>query len=189
MYETFNKTEVFAFSKEIFFDNRGYFSELYNQTKEPIFPLSIKQVSESASLPNVFRGFHFQFNPPMTKIIRAIAGDCIVLGLNLKTMETSIVELKASNDAATCTFTYAYIPRTHATAILNTGDSLLRIQYFHDQPRVDATAKTINPKSINIPGFAVDWDKVILSENDANGMTLEEWMKSTDFISFQNHGD
>ena len=189
MYETFDKTSVFAFSKELFFDNRGYFSELYNQTKEPIFPQGIKQVSESASLPQVFRGFHFQFNPPMTKVIRAIAGDCVVIGLNLKTLETSIIELKASDDSKNCRFTYAYIPRTHATAILNTGDSLLRVQYFHDQPRVDATAKTINPKSINIPGFTVDWDKVIVSEQDLGAMTLEEWTKSVDFISFQNQGD
>ena len=62
-----------------FRDHRGYFTETYqkNQLTQVLGTGDIVQINESHSVPHVFRGLHFQWNPYMGKFIRVIDG-CMI---------------------------------------------------------------------------------------------------------------
>lgn len=73
-----------------FFDKRGAFSELFKHSDFNRFinpdlnnVFSIKQINESFSIENTFRGLHYQTNQPQGKIIRCLKGKIIDFFLDI----------------------------------------------------------------------------------------------------------
>jgi len=69
--------EVIIFTPNIFFDERGYFMESYNQYIKDILGIDFPQENHSKSNKNIFRGLHFQWNKPMSKLLRVVNGSGI----------------------------------------------------------------------------------------------------------------
>ena len=61
---------------EVFRDDRGFFVELFRQDVHELdgLPTHYPQVNLSRSRRGVIRGLHFQWDPPMGKLMRVAAG-------------------------------------------------------------------------------------------------------------------
>src|SRR5258708_9845527 len=69
------KTEIrdlLIITPEMFKDERGFFTETYRKDKFSAFGLDLEFVQDnhSKSAKNVVRGLHFQWEPPMGKLMR-----------------------------------------------------------------------------------------------------------------------
>ncbi len=69
-----------------YYDNRGYFWEVYNsKTWADIgLDLRIVQQNQSGSRRNVVRGLHFQFEPPMGKLMRVTKGAAFLVAVDIR---------------------------------------------------------------------------------------------------------
>jgi len=71
---------------EIFRDERGFFSEVYrkDQFEELGVPSQFVQLNHSASQKNVLRGLHFQWDPPMGKLMRVTVGTAYLVAVDIR---------------------------------------------------------------------------------------------------------
>ena len=71
----------FVIKKQKFFDNRGFFQELFLEKE---IKTKIKFTATANSKKNVIRGMHFQLKNMQTKIISVISGRVLDVAVNLK---------------------------------------------------------------------------------------------------------
>src|SRR3990167_8173898 len=83
--------EVKIITYQRFKDDRGYFTETYRKNEFEENPqtsflkgIAFTQVNESFSKKMVFRGFHFQWNPFMAKMLRVIKGNVIDMAIDIR---------------------------------------------------------------------------------------------------------
>lgn len=77
---------VVVLEPEIFQDKRGFFTEVYrvDQLKELGIPHQFVQMNHSGSVKNVLRGLHFQWEPPMGKLMRVIKGTAFLVAVDIR---------------------------------------------------------------------------------------------------------
>lgn len=167
-----NQLEDHLFFKEIYKDNRGYFLEEFNITKNDL-NFEIKQISESFSKKNTFRGFHFEIKNKMNKIICVKKGSAQFFCLNLNSKKVNIYNLKqiSKNDS---NISYLFVPWNCAVAFITSAPTVVR--YFHDSTRSNNN-RTINYKSIEETKSLTNRIKHI-SKNDLNSMLWDSWINS-----------
>lgn len=70
----------------VYGDNRGYFTETYNQQdmEEAGFNYNFVQHNQSMSTKGVLRGLHFQKQYPQTKLVRVIKGEVFDVVVDLR---------------------------------------------------------------------------------------------------------
>ena len=78
--------EVKLVTYERFADHRGYFSETFRASDlSSVLPVSgFRQANESYSRRMTVRGLHFQWGPPMGKLVRVIVGRMIDVAVDLR---------------------------------------------------------------------------------------------------------
>ena len=108
---------------KVFYDDRGYFVETYNQNdfKEEGLDMVFVQDNQSMSTRGVLRGLHFQKEHPQGKLVRVLRGKVFDVAVDLrKTSETYGqwfgVELSAENKKQ------FYIPEGFAHGFLVLSD-------------------------------------------------------------------
>jgi dTDP-4-dehydrorhamnose 3,5-epimerase len=71
---------------EIFQDDRGFFTETYRKDKFSEFNLNVEFVQDnhSRSTKNVLRGLHFQWEPPMGKLMRVTQGVAFLVAVDIR---------------------------------------------------------------------------------------------------------
>lgn len=175
----YNLEGVEILEGEQFDDHRGWFTELFNDSKMPnLFPEGIRQVSRSFSRLGVIRGLHFQVNPPMNKLIHVVHGAILLYVVETNPYSPNFglyegIELSHLNNRR------VYAEGHYAIGFEALEDST--IEYFHSATRNDAGAMTIkwNDPEINIP-----WQTrtPIMSENDKfKGISLQQWAETFSF--------
>ena len=67
---------IYVIEPKVFYDDRGYFTETYNQRdfEEEGLNMVFVQDNQSMSKKGVLRGLHFQINYPQGKLVRVIRG-------------------------------------------------------------------------------------------------------------------
>lgn len=67
---------LYVIEPKVFYDDRGYFTETYNQRdfEEEGLNMVFVQDNQSMSKKGVLRGLHFQINYPQGKLVRVIRG-------------------------------------------------------------------------------------------------------------------
>ncbi len=75
------KTIPFKFYQKQYFDQRGYFQEIFLKKK---LKLNIKFTALSKSKRGVIRGLHFQLKNQQTKLIHVVEGKILDVIINLK---------------------------------------------------------------------------------------------------------
>jgi dTDP-4-dehydrorhamnose 3,5-epimerase len=170
-----------------FRDERGYFTEHFrlSQLNELSFMNSfrIMQTNESYSKKGVFRGFHYQYDKPMGKLIRVINGHILDFALDIRRSSPTyghveMVELKHSNDSPTGE--WFWLPAGFAHACYFLEDSV--IEYYCDaeynnegEGAISPLAKDINWSYCNKDLLRkIDWDSILLTEKDRNGFNCNE---------------
>lgn len=71
---------------EIFQDERGFFTETYRKDKFKDFgpDMEFVQDNHSKSAKNVVRGLHFQWEPPMGKLMRVTQGAAFLVAVDIR---------------------------------------------------------------------------------------------------------
>jgi dTDP-4-dehydrorhamnose 3,5-epimerase len=77
--------EVIVVVPDIFQDGRGFFSETFraDQFKALGLPTGFVQDNHSRSAKGVVRGLHFQWDPPMGKLMRVTRGAAFLVAVDM----------------------------------------------------------------------------------------------------------
>lgn len=154
------------------YDNRGYLSELYNDDFPFQFP--VKQVTESVSGENVFRGLHLQRG--MAKAMKVIKGSALLISVDLfpysATYKKAIVTKPLSKESqgwmlyGTDSIARGFIALEPDTTILylqsDTYDESKSLGVNVFSPEFDLR------KTLSLKVFGVDIDGCIMSDRDRN---------------------
>lgn len=78
--------DVHVVIPEIFRDERGFFTEVYRQDqyKELGLPDTFVQFNHSGSVKGTVRGLHFQWEPPMGKLMRVTRGEAFLVAVDIR---------------------------------------------------------------------------------------------------------
>jgi len=198
---TIPEVKVITFQR--FKDDRGYFTETYRKSEfennaQTAFlkDIDFTQVNESFSKKGVLRGFHFQWNPFMAKMLRVIQGKVIDMAVDIRPASPTfgkIVGYEFDANPEQENNQWIWIPTGFAHGILFLEDST--IEYFCTGQWAPDTERGISPLSKDI-----DWSvfnselkkkldefmktSLIINEKDKNGLTLEQWRNSEDSKNF-----
>jgi dTDP-4-dehydrorhamnose 3,5-epimerase len=78
--------DVVLIRPECFEDTRGFFMEAFrtDQFKELGLPYKFVQDNHSGSVKGVLRGLHFQWDPPMGKLMRVTRGSAFLVAVDIR---------------------------------------------------------------------------------------------------------
>ncbi|MFH1827329.1 MAG: dTDP-4-dehydrorhamnose 3,5-epimerase family protein [bacterium] len=195
--------EVKVITYQRFKDERGYFTETYRKSdfaQNPQTPflknIDFTQVNESFSKKGVVRGFHFQWNPFMAKMLRVIYGNVIDVALDIRpTSQTygKIVGYEFNTTQNDETNQWIWLPIGFAHGIFFLEDSL--IEYFCTGQWAPDNERAISPMADDIDWSLFNKDikskidnllinNSLINDKDKNGITLEQWKISEDSKNF-----
>src|SRR5437899_11341271 len=96
--------EVIVLVPDIFQDDRGFFMETFreDQFENLGLPSHFVQDNHSRSVKDVVRGLHFQWDPPMGKLMRTTLGKVLLLAVDIRKRSPTLgkwvgVEASAEN--------------------------------------------------------------------------------------------
>jgi len=161
----------------IYTDGRGFFSETFrtDQFEELGLPTVFHQDNHSRSAKGVVRGLHFQWEPPMAKLMRVTAGSAFLVAVDIRKGSRTFgqwsgVECTPENRRM------VWAPAGFARGFCALADGT-EIQY-----KCTGIYNAAGESGIrwNDPEIGVAWplSDVAVSEKDRNAMSLAEWLAS-----------
>lgn len=167
--------DVLVLEHEAFEDDRGYFMEVYKRDhyRELGLPEVFVQLNESRSARNVIRGLHFQWEPPVGKVMRVAEGAAFLVAVDIRhdspTLGQWVAETITSEDKR-----QMWAPAGFARGICALADKT-RVQYLCTEPYNPRTDSGI---LWNDPDIDVRWpiENPMVSTKDRTGQTLTEWL-------------
>src|SRR5580698_5646302 len=78
--------DVVVLVPDVFKDDRGFFSEIFRADQFRLLglPTSFVQDNHSRSAKGVVRGLHFQWDPPMGKLMRVTMGEAFLVAVDVR---------------------------------------------------------------------------------------------------------
>ena len=173
----------------VFEDKRGFFMEVYrtDQYKELGLSDIFVQDNHSGSQRGVLRGLHFQWNPPMGKLMRVSAGEAFLVAVDIRKGSPTLggwFGIKASAENKKQVWAPAGFARGFCVL-----SEFAEIQY--------KCTGIYNPHGEsgllwNDPEIGIEWPihNPVLSEKDNKAQTLSQWLnrKESDFYQYENKG-
>jgi dTDP-4-dehydrorhamnose 3,5-epimerase len=162
---------------EVFRDSRGFFTETFraDQFKSLGLPTEFVQDNHSRSVKGVVRGLHFQWEPPMGKLMRVTAGSAFLVAVDIRKGSPTLgqwfgVEASAENMRA------VWAPAGFARGFCALSD-VTEIQYKCTGIYNNKAEAAIR---WNDPAIGIQWPlkDVIVSDKDSNAGTLADWLHS-----------
>jgi len=169
--------DVVVLVPEIFQDSRGFFSESFraDQFKSLGLPTEFVQDNHSGSTKGVVRGLHFQWEPPMGKLMRVTRGCAFLVAVDIRKASPTLgkwvgIEASAENRRA------VWAPAGFARGFCALSE-ITEIQY---KCTGIYNAKAESAIRWNDPAIGIQWplSDVLVSEKDRNARTLAEWLAS-----------
>ena len=162
---------------EPFFDDRGYFVKVYSRNffEKGNIPITVAEENQSCSRKYVVRGLHFQWDPPLGKLMQIIRGKAFVVAVDINKKSRTFGKW-FGKELSDKTHDLIYAPPGKATGFLSLEDSTV-VRYSYTAPYNNACESNI---LWNDPAIGIQWpipDKPILSERDAKAQTLESWLQ------------
>jgi dTDP-4-dehydrorhamnose 3,5-epimerase len=164
-------------------DERGFFMEVYraDQFKELGLPTNFVQDNHSCSRKGVVRGLHFQWEPPMGKLMRVTRGTALLVAVDIRKGSPTLGKwfgLEASAD----NMKQVWAPAGFARGFCALTDEV-EVQY-----------KCTGIYNGNAEG-AIRWDDpdvgiewplkdVRVSDKDRNAQSLKSWLAAPDSRHF-----
>ena len=171
--------DLLIITPEIFQDERGFFTETYRKDKFSEFGLNLEFVQDnhSKSAKNVVRGLHFQWEPPMGKLMRVTQGAAFLVAVDIRIASPTLgqwvgVEASVENKKQ------VYAPAGFARGFCVLSD-FAEIQY-------KCTGIYSNKAESGIlwndPKIGIKWPVTdpILSKKDEVAQTLDQWLEKPD---------
>ena len=171
--------DVVIVKPEVFGDHRGFFSEVYRQDKfkELGLPDVFVQLNHSGSAKDIVRGLHFQWEPPMGKLMRVTHGKAFLVAVDIRKGSPTLgkwfgVEASSENRLQ------VWAPAGCARGFCVLSD-YAEVQYL-------CTGIYSNKAESGIrwddPAIGIKWptQTPILSQKDQSAQTLEEWLQRSE---------
>jgi dTDP-4-dehydrorhamnose 3,5-epimerase len=169
---------------DIFRDSRGFFSETFRQDQfESLgLPTDFVQDNHSRSAKGVVRGLHFQWAPPMGKLMRVTAGSAFLVAVDIRMGSPSLgqwvgVECSAENRRM------VWAPAGFARGFCTLSDET-EIQYKCTGIYNCQAESAIRWDD---PAIGIEWPlaDVSLSPKDRGARSLAEWLASPEAEYFR----
>ena len=175
--ESVHLGEIVVLVPDVFEDARGFFMETFrtDQFQSLGLPYEFVQENHSRSRRGVVRGLHFQFDPPMGKLMRVTAGTAFLVAVDVRPGSPTLgrwfgLEVSAENKKQ------VWAPPGFARGICATSD-FAEVQY-----KCTALYNQAGESGIrwDDPDIGIRWPTgdPILSEKDRQAQTLQEWVSS-----------
>ncbi len=177
--------DVVVLETQVLEDSRGFFMEVFraDQFEELGLPSAFVQDNHSWSSKGVVRGLHFQWKPPMGKLMRVTAGEAFVVAVDIRKESPTLGQwfgtvISAANKKQ------IWAPAGFARGFCVLSD-FAEIQY--------KCTGTYNPECESAirwddPALGIQWPvrQPRLSEKDRAAPALEDWVKSSssDFLKY-----
>jgi len=178
--------DVIVVKPDVFKDERGFFTEVYRKDrfKELGLPESFVQLNHSGSVRNVLRGLHFQWEPPMGKLMRVTRGKAFLVAVDIRKGSPTLgrwfgLDVSAENR------TQVWAPAGFARGFCVLSD-YAEIQYL-----CTGTYNNKGESGIlwNDPEIGIKWPvkAAIISQKDENAQTLAQWLKreESNFFTYE----
>jgi dTDP-4-dehydrorhamnose 3,5-epimerase len=175
---------LIVIAPEVFQDERGFFTEIYR--KDQFAELGILdefvQDNHSRSIKNVLRGLHFQWDPPMGKLMRVTLGSAFLVAVDIRKGSPTLgksfaMEITAENKKQ------IYAPAGFARGFFVLSD------YAEIQYKCTGIYNRKAESGIlwNDSDLGIDWpgSERILSEKDKKAQTLKEWLEKPESEYFK----
>lgn len=175
--------DVVVIVPDVFQDSRGFFMETFraDQFRELGLPVEFVQDNHSRSTKGVVRGLHFQWEPPMGKLMRVPMGSAFLVAVDIRKDSPTLghwvgVECSAENRRQ------IWAPAGFARGFCVLSD-IAEIQY---KCTGVYNSKAESGILWNDPAIGIEWpiENPILSEKDAKARTLADWLASPDSEHF-----
>ena len=170
---------LYILEPKVFYDDRGYFMETYNQNDFDELGLNMKfvQDNESKSKRGVLRGLHFQKKHPQGRLVRVIKGSVYDVAVDIRKNSKTFgkwvgVELSEENKKQ------FYIPEGFAHGFLVLSEEAQFVYKCSDfyYPE-DEGGIIYNDSTINISWPIPEDMEVVISEKDKKWGGLKEYVK------------
>ncbi len=176
---------IVVLQPEVFEDERGFFLEAFraDQFKELGLPHEFVQDNHSRSAKGVLRGLHFQWEPPMGKLMRVTIGTAFLVAVDIRKGSPTLgqwfgIEVSAENKKQ------VYAPAGFARGFCVLSD-VAELQY-----KCTGIYNNKGESGIlwNDPEIGVEWPvkNPILSQKDAIAKPLAQWLETpeSDFFTY-----
>jgi dTDP-4-dehydrorhamnose 3,5-epimerase len=168
--------DVVVLVPQIFEDARGYFMEAFRADffESLGLPTGFVQDNQSQSKKGVVRGLHFQWEPPMGKLMRVVAGSAFLVAVDIRKNSPTLgkwfgIDVTSENKRQ------IWAPAGFARGFCVTSDTA-EVQY---KCTCHYNAQSESGIRFNDPQIAIEWPQVggyLLSDKDRNAQTLAEWL-------------
>jgi dTDP-4-dehydrorhamnose 3,5-epimerase len=169
--------DVAVLVPDIFQDSRGFFMETFreDQFKAHGLPYHFVQDNHSRSAKGVVRGLHFQWEPPMGKLMRVTQGSAFLVAVDIRKGSPTLgkwagIEASAENRRE------VWAPAGFARGFCVLSD-FAEIQY-----KCTGAYNNKGESGIlwNDPAIGIQWPvtNAELSEKDKKAQTLAQWLAS-----------
>ncbi len=174
---------VVVFTHEVFQDERGFFMETFraDQFKALGLPHEFVQHNYSGSIKGVIRGLHFQWDPPMGKLMRVTYGSGFLVAVDIRKKSPTLgkwfgLEVSAENKKQ------IWAPAGFARGFCVLSDHA-EIQYLCTSVYNKNGQSGI---AWNDPEIGIGWPAAhpILSPKDLNAQTLAQWLRTPESDRF-----
>lgn len=168
---------------EVYRDDRGFFMEVYreDQYRELGLPPLFVQFNHSGSVKNTVRGLHFQWEPPMGKLMRVTRGKAFLVAVDIRKGSPTLGKHYARTcDADENILIWAPAGFARGFAVLS---DFAEIQYLTTGVYNSGAESGIRWDD---PSLGIDWPvkDPILSKKDAVAQTLQEWLAKPESGNF-----
>jgi len=181
--ETKYLDEVSVIVPGVFEDGRGFFSETFraDQFVALGLPTAFVQDNHSRSMKGVVRGLHFQWGPPMGKLMRVTRGAAFLVAVDIRKGSPTLgkwVGVEATAENRRCVWAPAHFARGFCAL-----SDMTEIQY---KCTGIYNSKAESGIRWNDPAIGIEWplSDVTVSEKDQKARTLAEWLASPDSDNF-----
>ena len=176
--------DVVVLVPDVFQDSRGFFMETFreDQFKAHGLPTHFVQDNHSRSVKGVVRGLHFQWEPPMAKLMRVTLGSAFLVAVDIRKGSPTLgkwvgVEASAENRRQ------VWAPAGFARGFCVLSD-VAEIQY-----KCTGIYNNQGESGIlwNDPKIGIDWPVTnpVLSDKDRNAQTLAQWLARPESNNFK----
>ncbi|MCH7496741.1 MAG: dTDP-4-dehydrorhamnose 3,5-epimerase [Candidatus Marinimicrobia bacterium] len=182
--ETTHLGGVYVLTPDVHRDGRGFFMESFRQdvfAREVGLKLNFMQDNHSRSAKGVLRGLHFQWEPPMGKLMRVTVGRAFVVAVDIRKGSATLghwfgLEIDAE------THIQIWAPAGFARGFCALTD-VAEVQYKCTGIYNPAAESGIRWDD---PDVAIDWpiSHPILSDKDRNAQTLADWLTRPEAENF-----
>lgn len=169
--------DLLIITPEIFKDDRGFFTETYRKDKFTELGLNMEFVQDnhSKSAKGVLRGLHFQWEPPMGKLMRVTQGSAFLVAVDIRIGSPTLgkwmgVEASVENRKM------VYAPAGFARGFCVLSESA-EIQY--KCTGVYTSTKAESGILWNDPALGIEWPVTnpTLSAKDTAAQTFAQWLE------------